>query len=46
MQVTQKQTCKGVELGEDVLKLVVEPKVDHSLIMALVTVYGLINNTL
>ncbi|KAM7525746.1 hypothetical protein LguiA_015648 [Lonicera macranthoides] len=45
-EVMQKQTRKGVELGEDVLTLVVEPKVDHSLVMALVTVYGLINNKL
>lgn len=45
MQAIRKESL-GVALGEDVLKLTVEPHVDHSLIMALVTVYGLINNKL
>ena len=34
----------GVVLGGDVLNLVVEPNVDHSLVMALVAVYGLIHH--
>ncbi|KAF5478290.1 hypothetical protein F2P56_004862 [Juglans regia] len=37
-----KQTSSGVLLGENVLTLVVEPHMDHSLIMALVIVYGLL----
>ncbi|KAH9775566.1 LURP-one-like protein [Citrus sinensis] len=36
----------GVLLGDDVLTLVVEPQVDHSFIMALVTVYGLMRHRL
>ncbi|XP_061979895.1 protein LURP-one-related 4 isoform X1 [Populus nigra] len=43
MQVKQKQLSSGISLGDDVLTLVVEPHIDHSLIMAIVTVYGLIN---
>ncbi|XP_059643251.1 protein LURP-one-related 4-like [Cornus florida] len=45
-EVKQKQSSSGVMFGEDVLTLVVEPQIDHSLIMALVTVYGLINHKL
>ncbi|XP_050377972.1 protein LURP-one-related 11-like [Argentina anserina] len=41
-EAKRKQSSSGVELGDDVLSLVVEPHVDHSFIMALVTVYGLI----
>ncbi|KAJ0048591.1 hypothetical protein Pint_15174 [Pistacia integerrima] len=37
------EALAGVVLGEDVLSLVVEPHVDHSLMMALVTVYGLMH---
>ncbi|KAG2681223.1 hypothetical protein I3760_11G134100 [Carya illinoinensis] len=37
-----KQSSSGVLLGENVLTLVVEPHMDHSLIMALVIVYGLL----
>ncbi|KAI6702138.1 hypothetical protein NL676_011274 [Syzygium grande] len=37
---TRKQSSSGVYLGDDVLTLVVEPEVDHSLIMALVVAYG------
>ncbi|XP_030945492.1 protein LURP-one-related 4-like [Quercus lobata] len=37
-----KQSSSGVQLGDDVLTLLVEPHTDHSLIMALVIVYGLI----
>ncbi|OWM72021.1 hypothetical protein CDL15_Pgr017904 [Punica granatum] len=39
-EVRRKQTTSGVCLGEDVLALVIEPQVDHSLIVALVAVYG------
>ncbi|KAM1788002.1 protein LURP-one-related 3-like [Malus sylvestris] len=37
-----KQSRSGVVLGDDVFTLAVEPHVDHSFIMALVTVYGMI----
>ncbi|EEF51161.1 protein LURP-one-related 11 [Ricinus communis] len=40
-KATRKQTSTGIVLGDDVLTLAVEPHVDHSFIMALVTVYGL-----
>ena len=43
-EVKQKQTSSGVVLGDDVLDLVVEPHVDHSLVMALVAVCGLIHH--
>ncbi|XP_010255438.1 PREDICTED: protein LURP-one-related 11-like [Nelumbo nucifera] len=43
-EVKQKQSSSGVVLGEDVLALVVEPHVDHSLVMGIVVVYGLINH--
>lgn len=43
-QVKQKQANSGVLLGDDVLTLMVEPHVDQSLIMALVTVCGLIHH--
>ncbi|KAK4743906.1 hypothetical protein SAY87_010218 [Trapa incisa] len=39
-EVKRKQTASGIYLGDDVLALVVEPLVDHSLIVALVAVYG------
>ncbi|KAJ6347470.1 hypothetical protein OIU76_004030 [Salix suchowensis] len=42
-EVKQKQSSSGISMGEDVLTLAVEPHVDHSLIMAIVTVHGLIN---
>ncbi|XP_051151597.1 protein LURP-one-related 11-like [Andrographis paniculata] len=42
-EAVQKQSAEGVSLGEDVLTLMVEPQADQSLVMALVTVYGLIN---
>ncbi|CAK9141870.1 unnamed protein product [Ilex paraguariensis] len=45
-EVREKQSSSGVLLGDDVWTLVVEPKTDHSLIMALVTVYGLIKHKL
>ncbi|KAL6177231.1 hypothetical protein ACLB2K_048757 [Fragaria x ananassa] len=41
-EAKRKQSASGVELGDDVLSLVVEADVDHSFIMALVTIYGLI----
>ncbi|KAK8658117.1 hypothetical protein V6N13_036329 [Hibiscus sabdariffa] len=46
LQVKQKQVSSGVVLGDDVLALEVEPYMDRSLIVALVTVYGLINRRL
>ncbi|XP_004252646.2 protein LURP-one-related 4-like [Solanum lycopersicum] len=45
-EVKQKQSSSAVKFGDDVLSLVVEPHVDHSLVMALVTVYGLIRHML
>lgn len=42
-EVKQKETSRGVVLGNDVLNLVVEAHVDHSLVMALVAVCGLIH---
>ncbi|CAH9118070.1 unnamed protein product [Cuscuta epithymum] len=45
-EVKQKQEKSGVAFGNDVLTLMVEPHCDHSLVMALVTVYGLINKKL
>ncbi|XP_055821484.1 protein LURP-one-related 11-like [Solanum dulcamara] len=43
-EVKQKQASSGVLFGDDVSTLVVEPHVDQSLIMALVTVCGLIHH--
>ncbi|XP_037430413.1 protein LURP-one-related 11-like [Triticum dicoccoides] len=45
-EVKRKLTATGVSLGEDVLTLVVEPNVDHSLIMGLLVVHGLINHSM
>lgn len=45
-EVKRKITTSGVVLGEDVLTMVVEPRVDHSLIMGLVVVFGLIHHKL
>ncbi|KAM3313274.1 hypothetical protein ACQJBY_032726 [Aegilops geniculata] len=45
-EVKMKLTATGVSLGEDVLTLVVEPNVDHSLIMGLLVVHGLINHSM
>ncbi|GAA0172307.1 hypothetical protein LIER_26158 [Lithospermum erythrorhizon] len=42
-EVRRKQSSSGVCLGNDVFSLIVEPQKDYSLIMALVTVHGLIN---
>ncbi|XP_024031773.1 protein LURP-one-related 4 [Morus notabilis] len=41
-EAKQKLSTSGVVLGDDVFSLEVEPHKDHSLIMALVMVYGLI----
>ncbi|XP_072982945.1 protein LURP-one-related 11-like [Typha latifolia] len=43
-EIKRKQTASGIALGEDVLTLVLEPNVDHLLIMGLVVVCGLINH--
>ncbi|XP_023752096.1 protein LURP-one-related 11 [Lactuca sativa] len=43
-ELKQKQTTTGINLGDDVFTLIVQPHVDHSFIMAIVMVYGLINN--
>ncbi|KAL3825063.1 hypothetical protein ACJIZ3_021092 [Penstemon smallii] len=45
-EVKRKITTSGVVLDEDVLTMVVEPHIDHSLIMGLVVVFGLINHKL
>ncbi|XVE57855.1 hypothetical protein DITRI_Ditri04bG0123900 [Diplodiscus trichospermus] len=45
-EAKRKLSSSGVLLGEDVLTLEVEPNVDHCLIMALITVYGLIHHRL
>ncbi|XP_039070093.1 protein LURP-one-related 11-like [Hibiscus syriacus] len=42
-EVKRKQSKCGISFGEDVLTMVVEPHIDHSLIMGLVVAYGLIN---
>lgn len=42
IQIKQKQTSSGVALGDDVVTLEVEANTDHSLMVAFVTVYGLI----
>ncbi|XP_052210240.1 protein LURP-one-related 4-like [Diospyros lotus] len=43
-EAKRKESSSGVVLGEDVLSLVVRPHVDHSFVMALVAVHGLIHN--
>ncbi|KAJ4712086.1 Protein LURP-one-related like [Melia azedarach] len=45
-EARRKQSSSGVLLGDDVLTLVVEPHVDHSFVMALATVYGLMHRRL
>jgi hypothetical protein len=42
VQAKRKQSSSGVLLGDDVVALEVVPHIDHSLIIALVIVYGLI----
>ncbi|XP_051119613.1 protein LURP-one-related 11-like [Andrographis paniculata] len=41
-EVKRKRSEGGIVLGEDVLAMVVEPNVDHCLIMALVVLFGLL----
>ncbi|RVX17053.1 Protein LURP-one-related 3 [Vitis vinifera] len=43
-EVKRKTSKCGVVLGDDVLTMVVEPYIDHSLVMGLLVVYGLINH--
>ncbi|KAI3950686.1 hypothetical protein MKX01_006818 [Papaver californicum] len=43
-ELKQKQSSGGVLLGDDVMGLVVEPNVDHSFIMGLIVVHGLISH--
>ncbi|WOL16010.1 protein LURP-one-related 11-like [Canna indica] len=43
-EVRRKHTESGIALGEDVFTMEVESCVDHSLIMGLVVVYGLMNH--
>ncbi|XP_022773123.1 protein LURP-one-related 4-like [Durio zibethinus] len=45
-EVKQRQLSSGMVLGDDVLTLEAEPSINHSLVVALVTVYGLINRRL
>ncbi|RZC91599.1 hypothetical protein C5167_027662 [Papaver somniferum] len=45
-EMKQKQSRFGVGLGDDVLTLMVESNVDHSLILGLIVVHGLINHKL
>ncbi|CAO2840338.1 unnamed protein product [Amaranthus hypochondriacus] len=43
-EVKRKQSIGGVVLGNDVLTLVIEPNIDHSLIMGLMVAYNLIHS--
>lgn len=45
-EIKQKQTASGINLGNDVFMLTVEPGIDQSLIMAIVMVHGLIHRQL
>ncbi|XP_030470414.1 protein LURP-one-related 11-like [Syzygium oleosum] len=45
-EVKEKISSSGVSLGGDVLTMSVEPKVDHSLAVGLLVVYGLFNRNL
>lgn len=42
-EVKRKQSKNGLELGEDVLTMMVESQVDHSFIIGLVLAHSLIN---
>ncbi|KAF1869568.1 hypothetical protein Lal_00017143 [Lupinus albus] len=42
-ELSRKKSSCGVDLGDDVLTMVVEPNIDLSLIMGLVVAYSLIN---
>ncbi|KAG9141186.1 hypothetical protein Leryth_001679 [Lithospermum erythrorhizon] len=44
-EVKRKQSSNGVDLGDDVLSLMVEPQKDYSFIVALVAVRGLISES-
>lgn len=44
VQGRRKISSAAVVLEDDVLNLVIEPQVDHSLIMAIVTVYALLRH--
>ncbi|KAJ0805790.1 putative tubby-like protein [Helianthus annuus] len=43
-EIKQKQTTTGINFGNDVFTLTLQPHVDQSLIMAIVMAYGLITN--
>ncbi|KAI3689558.1 hypothetical protein L2E82_47519 [Cichorium intybus] len=45
-EIKRKQTATGVDLGDDVFTLTVEPNINQSLIMAIVMVHGLIHHQL
>ncbi|KAI3691776.1 hypothetical protein L6452_31578 [Arctium lappa] len=45
-EIKRKQTSSGIDLGNDVFTLTVEPDIDQSLIMAIVMVHGLIHRQL
>nr|GFA31053.1 protein LURP-one-related 11-like [Tanacetum cinerariifolium] len=45
-EIKRKQTTSGVDLGNDVFTLTVEPNIDQSFIMSLIMVYGLIHRQL
>ncbi|KAI3828828.1 hypothetical protein L1987_02938 [Smallanthus sonchifolius] len=45
-EIKPKQTASGIDLGNDVFTLTVEPDVDQSLIMAIIMVHGLIHGQL
>ncbi|KAK1419112.1 hypothetical protein QVD17_28270 [Tagetes erecta] len=45
-EVKPKQTTSGINLGNDVFTLIVEPHVDQSLVMAIIMVHGLIHHQL
>ncbi|XP_062169944.1 protein LURP-one-related 11-like [Alnus glutinosa] len=43
-ELQRKKSACGVDLGNDVLTMVVEPYIDHSLIMGVFVVYSLMNH--
>ncbi|RZC85904.1 hypothetical protein C5167_026574 [Papaver somniferum] len=43
-ELKPKQSSGGVLLGDDVMGLMVEPNIDHSFIMGLIVVHGLISH--
>ena len=42
----KRSNVNGLDFGEDVLTMVVEPQVDHSFIMGIVIAYGLLKSKL